>query len=69
SCALLLTVSNGAIVYASDSNAKSDTLIENQNGTAQILSANDGIAPTDIKAGYKRNTASDISPRIAAGGD
>ena len=50
SCALLLTVSNGAIVYASDSNAKSDTLIENQNGTAQILSANDGIAPTDIKS-------------------
>ena len=50
SCALFLTVSNGAIVYASDSNAKSDTLIENQNGTAQILSANDGIAPTDIKS-------------------
>lgn len=50
SCALLLTVSNGAIVYASNSNAKSDTLIENQNGTAQILSANDGIAPTDIKS-------------------
>ena len=50
SCALFLTVSNGAIVYASDSNAKSDTLIENQNGTAKILGANDGIAPTDIKS-------------------
>lgn len=49
SCALLLTVSNVAIVYASDSHAKSNTLIENQNDTAKLLSANDGIALTDIK--------------------